>query len=82
MNRLYVFAGFSMAANGHAYFCATMALFFATVPLVAQNAQPPAQAAYAQQTPSNCSNWWRPLHCTRTLLWTGAGGIHISRAGS
>lgn len=62
MDTTVCFAGFSWPRMGMRIFAPLLTLFFATVPLVAQqSAPPPAQAAYAQQTPEQLQQLVAPI---------------------
>jgi len=62
MDTTVCFAGFSWPRMGMRIFAPLMALFFVTVPLVAQqSAQPPALAAYGQQTPEQLRQLVAPI---------------------
>ena len=62
MNTTGYVAGFSWPRIGMRIFAPLLALFFAAMPLLAyQNAQPPAQAPYAQQTPEQLQQLVAPI---------------------
>ena len=62
MNTTGYVAGFTWYRTGMRIFAPLLALFFAAVPLLAyQNAQPPAQPPYAQQTPEQLQQLVAPI---------------------
>jgi len=62
MNTTGFVAGFAWHRMGMRVFAPLLALFFAAVPLVAQqNVQPPAQAPYAQQAPEELGRLVAPI---------------------
>ena len=84
MNTTGYVAGFSWPRMGMRIFAPLLALFFVAMPLLAdQNAPPPAQAAYAQQTPGTIAAIGSAHRAIPGLSGgTGSGGFYLSRASS